>query len=51
MIYRSLYVNRIIAYIDMQFVKILTGVQHCGKLTILKMIIEKLQEKRNIFEI
>lgn len=50
MIYRPLYVNRIMAYTDTPFVKILTGVRRCGKSTILKMIAEKLQTERNIPE-
>lgn len=48
MIYRPLYVDRIMAYVDTPFVKILTGVRRCGKSTILKMIIQKLQEERGI---
>lgn len=45
MIYRPTYVDKIMAYADTPFVKILTGVRRCGKSTILKMIMEKLQEK------
>ncbi len=48
MIYRPLYVDRIMAYVDTPFVKILTGVRRCGKSTILKMIIQKLQAEREI---
>ena len=48
MIDRPLYVNRIMAYTDTPFVKILTGVRRCGKSTILKMIMEKLKTERNI---
>ncbi len=36
------------AYVDTPFVKILTGVRRCGKSTILKMIMEKLQAERGI---
>lgn len=50
MIYRSLYVDKIMAYVDAPFVKILTGVRRCGKSTILKMIMEKLQTERHIPE-
>lgn len=50
MIYRPLYVDKIMAYTDTPFVKILTGVRRCGKSTILKMIMEKLQKERNIPE-
>ncbi len=48
MIYRPMYVDKIMAYVDTPFVKILTGVRRCGKSTILKMIMEKLQTERNI---
>lgn len=48
MVYRPLYVEKIMAYTDTPFVKILTGVRRCGKSTILKMIMEKLREERNI---
>ena len=48
MIYRPMYVDKIMAYVDTPFVKILTGVRRCGKSTILKMIIEKLQTERNV---
>lgn len=47
-IYRPMYVDKIMAYVDTPFVKILTGVRRCGKSTILKMIMEKLQAQRNI---
>ena len=45
MIYRPSYVEKIMAYTDTPFVKILTGVRRCGKSTILKMIMEKLRER------
>lgn len=48
MIYRPLYVDKIMAYTDTPFVKILTGVRRCGKSTILKMIMEKLNIERGI---
>ena len=48
MIYRPLYVDKIMAYVDTPFVKILTGVRRCGKSTILKMIMEKLQKEKNV---
>ena len=50
MIYRPLYVDKIMAYTDTPFVKVLTGVRRCGKSTILKMIIEKLKTERGIPE-
>lgn len=48
MIYRPMYVDKIMAYVDTPFVKILTGVRRCGKSTILKMIMEKLKTERNV---
>lgn len=48
MIYRPMYVDKIMAYVDTPFVKVLTGVRRCGKSTILKMIMEKLQGERDI---
>ena len=48
MIDRPLYVDKIMAYADTPFVKILTGVRRCGKSTILKMIIERLKTERHI---
>jgi len=48
MIYRPLYVDKIMAFTDTPFVKILTGVRRSGKSTILKMIMEKLISERKI---
>ena len=48
MINRPLYVDRIMAYTDTPFVKVLTGVRRCGKSTVLKMIMEKLQKEHGI---
>ncbi|MCI9598448.1 MAG: ATP-binding protein [Firmicutes bacterium] len=48
MIYRPMYMDKIMAYVDTPFVKILTGVRRCGKSTILKMIMEKLKHERNV---
>ena len=50
MINRPLYVDKIMAYTDTPFVKVLTGVRRCGKSTILKMIMEKLKSERGIPE-
>lgn len=47
MISRPLYLNKIMAYVDTPFVKILTGVRRCGKSTLLKMIIEKLKTEKS----
>lgn len=48
MIDRPMYVDKIMAYTDTPFVKILTGVRRSGKSTILKLIMKKLREERNI---
>ena len=48
MIDRPLYMDKIMAYTDTPFVKILTGVRRCGKSTILKMIMERLKTERHI---
>ena len=50
MIERPLYVDKIMAYVDTPFVKILTGVRRCGKSTILKMIMERLKTERTLPE-
>lgn len=49
MIFRENYVNKIMAFTDTPFVKILTGVRRCGKSTIMQMIMEELR-KRGIKE-
>ena len=48
MIYRPVYVDKMMAYVDTPFVKILTGVRRCGKSTILKMIMETLHKERGV---
>ena len=48
MIDRPLYLNKIMPFVDTPFVKILTGIRRCGKSTILKLIIKKLKEERNV---
>ena len=45
MIYRPMYVDKIMRYADAPFVKILTGARRCGKSTILKMIMEELKKR------
>lgn len=49
MIYRKLYMEKILPFINTPFVKILTGVRRCGKSTILAMLKEELK-KRGIGE-
>lgn len=48
MIDRPMYVDKIMAYTDTPFIKILTGVRRSGKSTILKMIMKKLKEEHCI---
>ena len=45
MIYRPLYMDKIMPYVDTPFVKILTGIRRCDKSTILKMIMEQLRQR------
>lgn len=45
MINRPIYVDRIMAYADTPFVKILTGIRRCGKSTILKMLIDEMKRQ------
>lgn len=42
MIYRKIYMDKILPFVDSPFIKILCGVRRCGKSTILQMIREKL---------
>jgi predicted AAA+ superfamily ATPase len=41
-----MYVEKIMAYADAPFVKILSGVRRCGKSTLLMMIVEELKRRR-----
>ncbi|MBR6511414.1 MAG: ATP-binding protein [Phascolarctobacterium sp.] len=50
MILRPLYINKIIKYVNAPFVKVITGIRRSGKSTILKMIIQKLQEDFGVRE-
>lgn len=50
MIPRPMYVEKIMAYTDTPFVKILSGIRRCGKSTILKMIVEELKKRGIPFE-
>jgi predicted AAA+ superfamily ATPase len=45
MILRPGYIEKIMAYADAPFVKILSGVRRCGKSTILKMVAGRLRER------
>ncbi|MCL2602949.1 MAG: ATP-binding protein [Defluviitaleaceae bacterium] len=54
MIYRPLYVEKILPYIDAPFIKVLSGVRRSGKSTIMKMIAEEIKKRgvpsQNIIE-
>jgi len=45
MIYRPTYIEKIMAYADTPFVKIVTGIRRCGKSTVLKMLIEEMKKR------
>ena len=42
MINRPIYIDKIMAYVNTPFVKILTGIRRCGKSTILRMLMEEI---------
>ncbi len=48
MIDKPLYIDKIMAYTDTPFVKVITGIRCSDKSTILKMIIDKLQKQRKV---
>ncbi len=50
MINRPIYVDKIMAYANTPFVKVLTGVRRCGKSTVLKLIMEKLRVEYDVPE-
>ena len=49
MIDRPDYMNKILPFIDMNVIKVFTGIRRCGKSTILSMLRKHLLEKRGIF--
>ena len=42
MINREIYMNKLLAYKDTQFIKVITGVRRCGKSSLLKLFMEKI---------
>ena len=48
MILRPDYIEAVKPFMDAPLVKILTGVRRCGKSTVLKMIMEKLQQEHGV---
>lgn len=50
MIKRDYYLNKIKNFIDLDLIKVLTGMRRCGKTTMLKLVIEELKNNRQIPE-
>ena len=44
MINRELYMNKLLAYKDTEFIKVITGIRRCGKSSLLKLFMEKIIE-------
>lgn len=44
MINREIYMNKLLAYKDTEFIKVITGIRRCGKSSLLKLFMEKIQE-------
>lgn len=48
MVNRELYMNKLLAYKDTEFIKVITGIRRCGKSSLLKLFMEKiLKDKKN----
>ena len=45
---RPMYVDKIMAYVDAPFIKIITGIRRCGKSTMLKIIMDRLHYQKNV---
>ena len=48
MINRDMYLNKLLAYKDTEFIKVITGIRRCGKSSLLKLFMEKILEDENI---
>lgn len=44
MINREIYMNKLLAYKNTEFIKVITGIRRCGKSSLLKLFMEKLLE-------
>ena len=45
---RPMYEDKIMAYVEAPFIKILTGIRRCGKSTMLKIIMDRLHYQKNV---
>lgn len=45
MIQREIYLNKIIAFIDKPFIKVITGIRRSGKSTILRLLQEEISQR------
>ena len=49
MINRDMYLNKLLAYKDTEFIKVITGIRRCGKSSLLKLFMDKLlEEDKNV---
>ena len=49
---REIYMNKLFAYKDTEFIKVITGIRRCGKSSLLKLFMQKiLQENKNTYVI
>lgn len=44
MINREIYMNKLLAYKDTEFIKVITGIRRCGKSSLLKLFMEKIKK-------
>lgn len=44
MINREIYMNKLLAYKDTEFIKVITGIRRCGKSSLLRLFMEKILE-------
>lgn len=45
MVNRDIYMNKLLAYKDTEFIKVITGIRRCGKSSLLKLFMEKILEE------
>lgn len=45
MINREIYMKKLLAYKDTEFIKVITGIRRCGKSSLLKLFMEKIKEE------